>query len=96
MRAGFTVTFEDGSRDIVATLPDYFAWSKWSGKPIDEARGSIEDVVRLIHFADLRTGGTTLGFEDWAALIVDLDALDVVAPKATPKARGKGSSTNSK
>lgn len=96
MRAGFDVTFEQGKRHITVALPDYFAWSRWSGKPIEQAEGSLEDMVRLIHLADTRTGGTDLAFEDWAADIVDIDRVDVVAPKATRKAPGKGSGVNSK
>ena len=94
MRAGFTVQFETATRDITVTLPDFFEWSKWSGQPIEKAHGSVEDMVRLMHFAETRTGATTLDFETWAAQIVDIDRRDVVAPKATPKRRGSGSNAN--
>lgn len=96
MRAGFTVTFETETRDVTVTLPDYFEWSKWSGQPIEKAEGTVEDMVRLIHLAELRTGATSLGFNEWAATIIDIDRRDVVAPKATPKRRGSASGANSK
>lgn len=96
MRAGFKVTFETGARTITVTLPDYFAWAKWSGKPIEQAEGSVEDMVRLIHIADVRTGGTERDFDDWAAQIVDIDRLEVVAPKAIRKAPGNASGAKSK
>lgn len=95
MRAGFTVTYETGPRDVTITLPDFFAWSRWSGKPVEAAtQGTIEDWVYLLWWAEIRTKATDLPFEEYAASIVDVEPRKVEAPKATPKKRGNGSNAN--
>lgn len=98
MRAGFTITTEQGQMNVNVTLAEFLRWGQREGKPVasiaDEA--GIETWVELIHWAAVRTGQTDLDLNGFAATIVDIERQADVAPKATTTTRGKQSLSNSK
>lgn len=96
MRAGFTVTFDDNStQNVLITLPDFFKWAKWAGRPMEEiTEGGLEDWIHCLWRAAVRTGLTVDDFDDWTATIVDIARVEVEAPKVGPKGRSKGPSSS--
>ena len=98
-RAGYAITFDDQTTtDIIVGLPEFMGWARKTGHRVEEIDkvGDLEDFVWLCWSAATRSGLTKLGFEDWAATIVDMERFEVDAPKATPKGPSRGLSSRSK
>lgn len=98
MRAGFAITTEHGPITVTVTLAEFLRWGRQENKPIASIaeESGIETWVELIHWAAIREGKTTLGLEEFAATIIDMERVTTEDPKAMPKRRGNTKSSPSK